>query len=308
MEPLIIVIVPIYNVAPYLRKCLDSLNNQTMKQIEVICIDDGSTDRSGIIADEYATAPGAWPEFRIIHTENRGLSAARNLGIDEAQADWLMFVDSDDWVESEFCRVPYKAAVENQADMVIFQNYDSTENGRVKKSARSVQIGLVDHETAVDVGGTASWRRLFKKNLFNEIRYPEGHVFEDYAIMTKVVYKASRIVSLPDRLYYYRFRKNSICHNVSNEEDRLEMSKKRYGDLIDFGYPEEKAQIILLETALKCCGRIEKTDSKLYEDAVGIVESLKESALKLGKRERLLMAAWRLSRSLYRIAYKAVIR
>ncbi len=99
-NPLISVIVPIYNVEKYVRKCLDSLKNQTMKQIEVICIDDGSTDESGRIAEEYKSED--WPKFRVIHTENRGLSAARNCGIDEALADWIMFVDSDDWVESEF--------------------------------------------------------------------------------------------------------------------------------------------------------------------------------------------------------------
>ena len=81
--PLISVIVPIYNVEKYVRKCLDSLRSQTMKQIEVICIDDGSTDKSGEIAEEYKNEEG-WPRFRVIHTENRGLSAARNRGIDES--------------------------------------------------------------------------------------------------------------------------------------------------------------------------------------------------------------------------------
>ena len=90
-DPLISVIVPIYNVEKYVRKCLDSLKNQTMKQIEVICIDDGSTDESGRIAEEYKNEDG-WPRFRVIHTENRGLSAARNRGIDEAKSQWLMFV------------------------------------------------------------------------------------------------------------------------------------------------------------------------------------------------------------------------
>lgn len=117
-DPLISVIVPIYNVEKYVRKCLESLKNQTMKEIEVICIDDGSTDRSGLIADEYESSE--FPIFRVIHTENRGLSAARNRGLDEARAEWIMFVDSDDWVDKEFCRVPYENAIENKADMVIF--------------------------------------------------------------------------------------------------------------------------------------------------------------------------------------------
>ena len=122
-KPLISVIVPIYNVAPYIRKCLDSLKRQTMKEIEVICIDDGSTDESGKIAEEYESQE--WPVFRIIHTENRGLSAARNRGIDEAQADWLMFVDSDDWVSNEFCRTPYEVAIKYNSDLIVFWLYKS---------------------------------------------------------------------------------------------------------------------------------------------------------------------------------------
>lgn len=138
--PLISVIVPIYNVERYVRKCLDSLKGQTLKQIEVICIDDGSTDGSGKIADEYVSEE--WPRFRVFHTENRGLSAARNRGIDEAKAQWLMFVDSDDWVHEDFCRVPYEAAIENSADLVIFGAYRVLRNGMIEKREDDSSIGI----------------------------------------------------------------------------------------------------------------------------------------------------------------------
>lgn len=118
-DPLVSVIVPIYNVEKYIRRCLDSLKNQTMKQIEVIMINDGSTDESGRIAEDYVI--DSWPQFRFIRYDmNRGLSAARNTGIDEARAEWIMFVDSDDWVEPEFCRVPYETVLNDNADMIIF--------------------------------------------------------------------------------------------------------------------------------------------------------------------------------------------
>ena len=132
------VIVPIYNVASYVRKCLDSLKNQTMKEIEVICIDDGSTDESGRIADEYKS--NNFPVFRVIHTDNRGLSAARNRGIDEARADWLMFVDSDDWVDERFCEIPYKAAIKNRADMVIFNHYIANEKGKPRRFKIDISV------------------------------------------------------------------------------------------------------------------------------------------------------------------------
>lgn len=97
---------PIYNVEKHVRRCLESLRKQTLIQVEVLCVDDGSTDDSGRIADEYGNSED-WPIFRIIHYDhNRGLSVARNTGIDESHAEWIMFVDSDDWVDSQFCEMP----------------------------------------------------------------------------------------------------------------------------------------------------------------------------------------------------------
>ncbi len=117
MKPLVSVIVPVYKVEPYLERCLDSLLNQTLKEIEIIIIDDGSPDRCGQICDAYAARDD---QFRVVHQENRGLSAARNVGIEMAQADYLMFVDSDDWVHPDYCRLPYEAAVEHGVELVIF--------------------------------------------------------------------------------------------------------------------------------------------------------------------------------------------
>ena len=272
-RPLISVIVPIHNVAPYLRKCLDSLKNQTMKQIEVICIDDGSTDESGKIADEDESRE--WPIFRIIHTENRGLSAARNRGIDEAQADWLMFVDSDDWVHADYCEIPYEAAIENMADLVAFQFYEVTENERVKKQIRTLKsIELIDSEKAVDLNGPAVWRKMYRKELFNIIRFPEGIVFEDLAIMHKLLYSAERIISIPNRLYYHRFRTKSISHMFSEDSIRLTVSKQRYREITKYGYPEKKAKAQLVTEALRCCGRAECIESSLYEEAEKLLKDL----------------------------------
>lgn len=114
---MISVIVPIYNVEAYLPKCLDSLAAQTFPDAEFILIDDGSTDRSAEIASAYV---GADPRFFVYHTTNHGLSAARNLGIEKARGDWLMFVDPDDYVTPDFCETPYRDALREEADLVIF--------------------------------------------------------------------------------------------------------------------------------------------------------------------------------------------
>ncbi len=159
VTPLISVIVPIYDVEKYVRKCLESLRNQTMREIEVICIDDGSTDRSGLIADEFAKEDA---RFRVIHTANRGLSAARNRGIDEASAQWIMFVDSDDWVDSRYCEIPWRAKEEYDADLVCFRSYKVTRYGRIKKPKNTNSpTGIVDEMTAHTFAGWTVWGRLY---------------------------------------------------------------------------------------------------------------------------------------------------
>lgn len=118
MKPLVSIIVPVYKVEDYLERCLDTLCRQSLKDIEIILVDDGSPDRSGEICDQYAKEDRRIKVLR--HPENRGLSAARNTGIAYAAADYLMFVDSDDWVHVDFCKLPYEYAMQHQADLVMF--------------------------------------------------------------------------------------------------------------------------------------------------------------------------------------------
>ena len=139
------VIVPVYNVEKYVRQCLESLKAQTLEDVEFVIIDDGSTDSSGRICDEYSIDS----RFRVFHTENRGLSAARNRGLDEARGEWIEFVDSDDWVLPGFCEVPLKAAIENNADLVIFQRAPTNEKGRIKRGKKKeIPIGASIVNTA----------------------------------------------------------------------------------------------------------------------------------------------------------------
>lgn len=299
--PLVSVIVPIYNVEKYVRKCLDSLKNQTLREIEIICIDDGSTDGSGRIADEYKS--DEFPIFQVFHTENRGLSAVRNRGIDEARAEWIMFVDSDDWVDPRFCEIPYKAAVENQADLVIFQAY------RVRKYIKKprntkVPVGLMNHETAIELGDVIVWNKLFKRVLFDGIRFPEGHVFEEVATTHKLIYKADRIIGLSDKLYYYWYRKGSICNSDIGDEDQFMMSKQRYAELVEFEYPKQKANRELFSAALRYCGRTQRTDSDLYFEAIEILENIKRIPVEFSIKDRFKLHMWRLNTGIYRLTYK----
>ena len=304
-DPLVSVIVPIYNVDNFLKKCLDSLAKQTMSQIEVICVDDGSTDRSGQIADEYAN--NGWPVFRIIHTQNRGLSAARNRGIDEARTEWLMFVDSDDWVDKDFCKIPYEAAIENKADMVIIQAFVVNVNEKMRRQkTRGIPNGKINHETAIDVGWSAAWRKLYRRKLFDGIRFPEGHVYEDVAISHHLVYRASCIISVSTSLYYYRDRDGSISHTLSGEDDRLAFSKSRCDDLIQYGYPREKAESQLIGAALRSFGRTDSVKSRVYSESSELL-NLNHSSSCLSKKEMIMMSVWRFNRTLYRFLYRCYV-
>ena len=295
LKPLISVIVPIYNVEKYVRKCLESLLHQTLKQIEIIAIDDGSTDESGRIADEYKSDD--WPIFRVIHTENRGLSAARNRGIDEAWAEWLMFVDSDDWVDREYCRIPYEAAVRENADMVIINFWDMKKNR--KKKSSEMPVGVVDEMTVHEYGSTVAWNKLYKKILFNDIRYPEGRVFEDVATTHKLIHKAARIFILNACLYYHIIRKGSITQtlSVANKRDGFVAAIGKKEDLILYGYPPER--INLCGAAIDYLSVSAPSDEPLYWNAVEIINSVKGCPKGLRLKHKVGLIVWRINRSLF---------
>lgn len=308
-SPLVSVIVPIYNVEKYVRKCLDSLKNQTMKQIEVICIDDGSTDGSGKIAEEYKS--DEWPIFRIIHTENRGLSAARNRGIDEAKAEWIMFVDSDDWVEPGFCEIPYRTAVGNNADLIIFES-DSWRNGKKRMSQKrgNTPAGLIDEFIAHEYGGVVAWNKLYKKTLFDSNQYPEGHVYEDIATTHKLVHAAKVIVRIIDCLYHKTIRKGSICHTytVENKKDCLESVVDRNKTLVLWGYPEERVMTLACGCAIGFLSVTPPSTDDLYQYALKVVDSSNGIPKGMSWKQKVGMIAWKADRRVFYLISKAIGR
>lgn len=299
--PLISVVVPIYNIEKYVSKCLDSLKWQTLKQIEIIMIDDGSNDSSGKIAEKYVK--DEFPLFRYIHTENRGLSAARNLGIEEAKADWLMFVDGDDWVESGFCEKPYKVAVDKKTDLLIFRSI-SEWNRVIKKkwmNNKSYPSGLIDEFTAHEFGSGVAWNKLYRKTLFENIRFPEGRIYEDLATTHKVVHVAKRIVMINDYLYHHVVRKDSISHtnSVLNAKDGIISAKERYDCLLSYGYPKEKIYSSLCSFAIKFLYSKPDCNDELYIFAKNILNSVKDTHEKLPINQRITLATWRIDERLF---------
>ena len=294
---MISVIVPIYNTEKYLPKCLDSLVSQTFHDVEFILVDDGSTDNSGAIIDQYTD-----PRFRIFHTENHGLSSARNFGIEKARGEWLMFVDSDDWVDSGFCEIPYQAAVHDDSDLIIFRSY-VLKNGRVSGGEPSTTKEIIDHEKALRYGSAAVWNKLYKRELFDGIRFPEGYVFEDVATTHKILMKAKRIVMIPNVLYYYMHRRDSLshCRSVKNRRDGFIAALERAKDLEAFGCAEDMYDPLLLSYAVTFLVVADPSEEQLYRKAGRIADSVKGIPSYLTWKKKVLLMIWKTNKPLFHL-------
>lgn len=258
-RPLISVIVPVYKVEDVLARCLDSLRRQSLQNIEILLIDDASPDKCGAICEAYAEKD---PRFRVIHhPENRGLSAARNTGIANASADYLMFVDSDDWVHEDFCKLPYECAVQNNADLVMFHFQDMKRDGSINLGKKAVKKDFV-YQTrlqAIDLllyeVKDYAWNKLYRKELFEHVSYPEGYFYEDIGTTYKTILLADAIYFLDTILYFYCHRTDSIVMLKTEKalRDWFDMSMRRCHDLANSGYPSWKVNFLLQDIALMYC-------------------------------------------------------
>ena len=224
--PLISVIVPIFNVKDYLRKCIDSILAQSYKKIEIILVDDGSTDESGEIADAYARKN---KKIKIIHKQNGGLSSARNAGIEAASGEWIAFVDSDDYIDECFLERLYNLAQKNNADIATCSFKAFTNDGSILKKSPEWPNEVLDSEAAIrsvfkDKLPAYVCLSLFRSSLFlsSGMRFPEGKEFEDIAIRIKLLKNAKTVTFTNEKLYYYLMRGDAITGK--------KFSKKRYDD------------------------------------------------------------------------------
>lgn len=216
MEDKISVIVPVYGVEPYLRKCLDSLVGQSYRNLEIILVDDGSPDRCGEICGEYA---GKDSRIQVIHKENGGVSSARNAGLRAASGDWIGWVDSDDWVERDMFEYLLGNAKQHQADIAVCGRCEHYKNHQRFRGWEGEQLlGTEDALKCLlenDIMQNYLWDKLWKRELFRGIVFPEGKTFEDIAVMHRLFERASRVVCLPEWKYNYYQRAGSIVDDSS---------------------------------------------------------------------------------------------
>ena len=300
MVPKVSVIVPIYRVEPYLERCLDSLRRQTLREIEIILIDDGSPDRCGQIADRYAREDD---RFRVVHQQNGGLSAARNRGIDLAMAPYLMFVDSDDWVEPDYCRIPYEAVVEHGADLVLFGCWRDGFWLTQSRHSAPLQEGVYDRAEAMGLlyhgAGVSAWNKLYHGRLFEGVRYPEGYVAEDVGTTCRLVQNAQKVYVSNALLYHYCCRGGGIMQSPSPKSvmDKFTMLRREAGYLAQFGYEElsKERQRMLGYGYLISCG----TKAAQAEPYLRWFRQERQPAPVDGWQAGLLIGALRLSPALF---------
>ncbi len=244
-NPLISVVVPVYNVEAYLKECLDSLMSQTFKNFELLLVDDGSTDESGKICDSYAETDS---RIRVIHRENGGLSAARNTGIENAKGEYITFVDSDDYVKDTYLQYLYDLICEYGTKVSVCCHEVLCEDGKLIPQKADFR-GTFNAETAIkkmlyhDMVDTSSWAKLFHKSMFDDIRFPHGKVFEDIATTYLYFDKAGTVAFGGESQYFYRIRKNSIVNiGFSLKKFQLLENTDEMGEYVLKKYPNlEKA-------------------------------------------------------------------
>lgn len=230
-KPLISIIVPVYNVEKYLPQCLDSLLAQSLKEIEIICINDCSPDNCALILNHYAQKDA---RIKVINLpENRRQGGARNEGIKAAQADYIGFVDSDDWVSPLMYEKLYNAAKQYDADIVSPRWYISAyeENQHYEKTLNGIPLDSLsqsERDKALIMNGFRFWTNIFKKDIFikNDLFFPEKKLFEDNAIVTALHLSAKNIVQIDDCPYFYRCCNVSSSRSLDNPHffDRMETS------------------------------------------------------------------------------------
>ena len=281
MNEKITVIVPVYNVEHYLDKCLDSLINQTYKNLEIIVINDGSTDNSGIICQEYAQK-----DNRIIYIEkeNGGQSEARNMGLDRMTGSYVTFVDSDDWVELDYVEVLYNKLIEYQADIAVGNYYSYNEqegifyfhifgNSYYEKVYDNVSIFENFYESEhmknfalICVGG-----KLYKSDLFRELRFEVGKLGEDGYLNQKIYLLAEKTIYLNAGLYAYRQREGSSSRSWTEKwmHALVDAMSERITLLASLGYPLDKHLAVyrkMLDSALSNGQASTLSDTNTYKE------------------------------------------
>ncbi len=270
------VIVPVYNVEPYLENCIESIVNQTFRDFELLLIDDGSDDKSRFICDTYAAKD---ERIVVFHQEHGGVSAGRNKGIRESRSEYIAFVDADDYVDSKYLETLYRTMKKYRADLVLSDAVDVWQEPRPKQGQksddfRSKRAEIVSRAEAyrrmflcIHTSVTL-WANLYHRRVFQDIRFPEGEIHEETKVLNRLIENCERIVCIPYKGYYWRIRKGSLMHGgTASEKYTAVKNAKHLWDFMGEHYPdvEDAARIFYVNTCLQSLNRIICNQERAYE-------------------------------------------
>lgn len=263
---LVSIIVPIYNVEKYLSTCINSILNQTYKNLEIILVDDGSTDDCPKICEKFANKDS---RIKVIHKINGGLSEARNFGLEIASGDWISFVDSDDYVENNYIEALINSAIKNHTNIaqcnvsIVDENSEYISSWRLKNK-KKVENGnsLIYNYLTGEKGSTTVivvWNKLYKIDLLRNIRFPIGKINEDEFFTYKVFYN-NYVSIIEESLYNYRQNSNGIMHNFNIKRlDSVEAAVERTSF-----YMEKKEDKMYKLSLLETLRRTRNMYKKIY--------------------------------------------
>lgn len=244
--PVVSIIVPVYNVKSYVGECVESLCRQTYTNLEILLVDDGSTDGSGEVCDEYA---GRDERIRVIHQANRGLSGARNMGLDDARGEYIAFVDSDDLVSRNYVETLYELLMKYEADIAACAYIKGTTEQLTDIREKVLSLDNVKEICMPSVKllkqwhgkykqqETVAWNKLYCREVWNgrkKIRFPESRNHEDVLISHLVVQGAKTIVLTTEILYFYRIRKGSITLPTEYDREKVWQNLRAQRERMEF--------------------------------------------------------------------------
>lgn len=242
-QPLISVIIPVYGVEKYISQCLESVINQTYKNLEIIVVNDGTKDRSADIAKEYAAKDS---RIKVYDFQNGGLSVARNRGLEIATGDYISYIDSDDWLDTKMYETLLEAAMKNEADMVKCGIIET--NGAAEEKITFSDVKIINNEQHKafknyfkGILWTLAWNGLYKKELAKKVKFPDNVVHEDNYSSGMFLYLAKKVIAMPFCLNYYRVNDAGISKGgVKRPLDKILAIIKLKQDLLKLGFADKK--------------------------------------------------------------------
>lgn len=288
MFPAISIIVPVYKSEKYLSKCVDSILAQTLKNFELILVDDGSPDGSGKLCDDYALKD---VRVLVIHQENAGASAARNAGLEIARGEWIGFVDSDDWIEPETYETALHAALENNVDLIQWGIYIDVADCEVKK--KKYRRGFFSSESDATYLEPSMCHKLVSKKLIcdKQLRFPERVTLSEDRYFAFLCYLYSeRSYALENCFYHYRMNQSSSTHNMTekNIQDEISVVRLLEDAVVNIGKSSEWESIMIeqkLAVKNHCLLLLRKPSCKLWRETF---KEINKQVLKYGGVKKIL--------------------